>query len=1060
MASEDPTEAVPHDVPLSDGLVKRIASIQLITESHGPGSVGDPSSGNWTWFEVCIVGSTESGTKERRWMSHENAFLTNSHAWREGRIFGAEHGLLKFLKESPLKVRAYAYFNWTIAVRRVFLVFNIGCETFTQDLRLGSAACSPILVAGRTVEAPTDELLKGGPGEKVSYQTVAEGKIVSVSENQPENRPENQPKIVIYKAAKLEEMKAIKEPPGIPFNRLLVVMDASAFNKPEDYRHLSWDQAVEDFWNEEADNPFHLLIRLGHEGALYKPPHSKNKKNRQVLIFDSRNPQGHFLQPYFRRKGFDEEAQRALEGNLQAAYLAGLAASLAKESEKSLEWLCETQVKEAATIALRWSRRYAAAIESARRGKESPRPPTWQSMKLETKNDPVLIPIRLEDDRNTSGSLVFRAMPYNPIKHAAWDIVRKGREAVLSLVPTARFKGLATADRNEVERFRSIAHEIQDYVDKGKTDPKPKPLSIAVFGQPGSGKSFGIEQVILSIMEECGKKDEMKTLKFDLSQFQQPSDLQTAFETIRDQSMRGKMPVVFFDEFDTTFNHEPLYWVQHLLNPIEFGEWKTKAGTKTQLGRGIFVFIGGTAKTRDEFRDPKNDKKLKGPSASCSDPEDKEDEGEADSSSVSTPPSTPGGVALDREALETFLKEQLGEENTAPGRPIDVEISGKKSYTHLVDDFYKVREQTVSGKTPLVFIHGFDTELTSSTGDGKSKTEPLGWLKYFLAPMQDGAFMDGGFSRPLGRAIFVFIGGESGHIKSFLDCQDDQNKDQNQHAADVFRRAKGPDFMSRLQGYVKPDMGSFDCLKTVIERYKDSGKAKPLSLGFFQDPEPKQPDQTPEDPQISTASKGTEADKLQSDRRSKFVAVVGDRYVDILGPDRVDEKDEMFVLRRAILLRSMLDRLPESPQSQKIKLNDKVLNALLRVPRFHHGARSLEAIISMSRLTKGSWNYYKELNLSEDEKLQLGLHVDQREFEALLKKKPLTPEDETDPILVKRRFELQQHSVKIIGVAKQTEGDVTAWVKPAQGGAGRSEKVAPEYRCPQQVIIDKGKQGL
>jgi hypothetical protein len=55
----------------------------------------------------------------------------------------------------------------------------------------------------------------------------------------------------------------------------------------------------------------------------------------------------------------------------------------------------------------------------------------------------------------------------------------------------------------------------------------------------------------------------------------------------------------------------------------------------------------------------------------------------------------------------------------------------------------------------------------------------------------------------------------------------------------------------------------------------------------------------------------------------------------------------MFVVQRVILLWSMLDRLPED---EKVQLNDNVLNALLGVPCFHHDARSLEAILSMSKL--------------------------------------------------------------------------------------------------------------
>ena len=65
---------------------------------------------------------------------------------------------------------------------------------------------------------------------------------------------------------------------------------------------------------------------------------------------------------------------------------------------------------------------------------------------------------------------------------------------------------------------------------------------------------------------------------------------------------------------------------------------------------------------------------------------------------------------------------------------------------------HQVRDMGLSGKIPLVFFDGFDAAL-----EGQS----LGWLRYFLTPMQDGAFLQGQISHPLGTAIFVFAGGTS-----------------------------------------------------------------------------------------------------------------------------------------------------------------------------------------------------------------------------------------------------------------------------------------------------------
>ena len=65
------------------------------------------------------------------------------------------------------------------------------------------------------------------------------------------------------------------------------------------------------------------------------------------------------------------------------------------------------------------------------------------------------------------------------------------------------------------------------------------------------------------------------------------------------------------------------------------------------------------------------------------------------------------------------------------------------------------------GKIPLVFFDEFDSAF-------KGK---LGWLKYFLAPMQDGVFRLGDSVHPIGKAIFVLAGGTSSTYRQF--CGED-----------------------------------------------------------------------------------------------------------------------------------------------------------------------------------------------------------------------------------------------------------------------------------------------
>ena len=163
----------------------------------------------------------------------------------------------------------------------------------------------------------------------------------------------------------------------------------------------------------------------------------------------------------------------------------------------------------------------------------------------------------------------------------------------LANVPYARFGNLFTVDRDEIEALRNIQRLLQDY--ERATD-ETKPLSIAVFGPPGSGKSFGVKQVAKTVVDE--KKQAF--LEFNLSQFDNPGDLVGAFHQVRDKVLEGKLPIVFWDEFDSS----GFKWLQFLLAPMQDGKFQEGQITHP-IGRCIFVFAGGTSYHFDHFGPPK-----------------------------------------------------------------------------------------------------------------------------------------------------------------------------------------------------------------------------------------------------------------------------------------------------------------------------------------------------------------------------------------------------------------------------------------------------------------------
>jgi hypothetical protein len=76
-------------------------------------------------------------------------------------------------------------------------------------------------------------------------------------------------------------------------------------------------------------------------------------------------------------------------------------------------------------------------------------------------------------------------------------------------------------------------------------------------------------------------------------------------------------------------------------------------------------------------------------------------------------------------------------------------------------------------------------------------------------------------------------------------------------------------------------------------------------------------------------------------------------YVDVRGIDKKAPDDDVYVVRRAILLRSILERDFRSfLRDKKADIDPTVLRALVVVPEYTHGTRSMEAVLHMSRLAR------------------------------------------------------------------------------------------------------------
>ena len=173
----------------------------------------------------------------------------------------------------------------------------------------------------------------------------------------------------------------------------------------------------------------------------------------------------------------------------------------------------------------------------------------------------------------------------------ALDVVRCGMSRLCD-IPSAKFANLTTVDRKEIERFRAIRNLMEEYL---KMQRPPRPLSVAVFGRPGSGKSFGVTQVAKCIGGKLIQK-----IEFNMSQLSSKEELSEAFHKVRDIVLSGKVPLVFFDEFDSSAGGVPLGWLKSFLAPMQDGEF-TQNGQVHPIGKCIFIFAGGVYSSFEEF---------------------------------------------------------------------------------------------------------------------------------------------------------------------------------------------------------------------------------------------------------------------------------------------------------------------------------------------------------------------------------------------------------------------------------------------------------------------------
>ncbi len=142
--------------------------------------------------------------------------------------------------------------------------------------------------------------------------------------------------------------------------------------------------------------------------------------------------------------------------------------------------------------------------------------------------------------------------------------------------------------------FANQLIRLEDRINTHVGDEGDGVLSVAVLGGPGSGKSFATKQVLDSV------GGDLEPIEFNVSQFAGPEQLVDALREVQALSLQGKVPFVFWDEFDCVREGKQGGWLSSFLMPMQDAKFWDGSGT-ARLGKCIFMFVGSMWETKHDF---------------------------------------------------------------------------------------------------------------------------------------------------------------------------------------------------------------------------------------------------------------------------------------------------------------------------------------------------------------------------------------------------------------------------------------------------------------------------
>jgi hypothetical protein len=147
------------------------------------------------------------------------------------------------------------------------------------------------------------------------------------------------------------------------------------------------------------------------------------------------------------------------------------------------------------------------------------------------------------------------------------------------------FGAVIPLNDDETHQLAAMSDLIERYI---RHQGHSHPLCLAVFGPPGSGKSFAVKQIRGEVQRATKVQLPMTTV--NLTQLSRPAELTDALVTALTvaKAETGSVPLIFFDEFDTTRDGAAYGWLSSFLAPMHDGEFLNN-GKNVELKKAVYI---------------------------------------------------------------------------------------------------------------------------------------------------------------------------------------------------------------------------------------------------------------------------------------------------------------------------------------------------------------------------------------------------------------------------------------------------------------------------------------